>query len=86
MRHFCFISTFFLFFTEDEDISSLNPNLLLYKSAGVHNLPVMCQAFALGASKSWTNENDLNRTALHQAILSVSELILLTIDGLTYGH
>lgn len=59
-------------FTEDEDISSLNPNLLLYKSAGVHNLPVMCQAFALGANKSWTNANDLNRTALHQAILSVS--------------
>lgn len=59
-------------FTEDEDISSLNPNLLLYKSAGVHNLPVMCHAFALGASKSWTNANDANRTALHQAILSVS--------------
>lgn len=59
-------------FSEDEDISSLNPNLLLYKSAGVHNLPVMCQAFALGANKSWTNANDLNRTALHQAILSVS--------------
>ncbi|KAG4078434.1 hypothetical protein HA402_007385 [Bradysia odoriphaga] len=57
---------------EDEDISSLTPNLLLYKSAGVHNLPVMCQAFALGASKSWTNINDLNRTALHQAILSGS--------------
>lgn len=73
------IQTIFLSITEDEDIASLNPNLLLYKSAGVHNLPVMCQAFALGASKSWTNVNDSNRTALHQAILSVSVVALIKL-------
>lgn len=55
-----------------DDISCLNPNLLLYKASAVHNLPVMCQAMALGASKIWTNPDDLNRTALHQAVLSVS--------------
>lgn len=56
---------------DPDDIACLNPNLLLYKASTVHNLPVMCQAMALGASKSWTNPDDLNRTALHQAVLSV---------------
>lgn len=60
-----------------DDIACLNPNLLLYKASAVHNLPVMCQALALGASKDWTNTDDLNRTALHQAVLSVyTEFVL----------
>lgn len=57
---------------DEEDISTLNPNLLLYKAAAAHNLPVICQAFALGADKNFSNELDLNRTALHQAVLSGS--------------
>lgn len=58
--------------TDEEDIANLNPNLLLYKASAVHNIPVMCQALALGANKLWRNEADLKRTPLHQAILSVS--------------
>lgn len=57
---------------DEEDISTLNPNLLLYKAAAAHNLPVICQAFALGADKNFSNELDMNRTALHQAVLSGS--------------
>lgn len=54
-----------------EDISKLHPNLLLYKAAAAHNLPVMCEALALGADKHWENVEDKNRTALHQAVISV---------------
>lgn len=56
---------------EEEDIDKLHPNLLLYKAAAAHNLPVMCEALALGADKQWINLEDRGRTPLHQAILSV---------------
>lgn len=62
----------YCFVIDEEDIANLNPNLLLYKASAVHNIPVMCQALALGANKLWRNEADLKRTPLHQAILSVS--------------
>lgn len=51
--------------------SKLNANLMLYQASAVHNLPVMCMAFALGADKNWRNIEDHNRTYLHQAVLSV---------------
>jgi Arf-GAP/coiled-coil/ANK repeat/PH domain-containing protein len=57
---------------ECEDFVKLNPNFLLYKAASAHNLPVMCQAMALGADKNWVNLDDLDRTPLHSAVLSVS--------------
>lgn len=60
---------------DNEDIHKLNPDVLLYKAALVHNLPVMSQALALGAQKNWTNPEDLDRTALHQAVLSVSTFL-----------
>ncbi|CAD7077861.1 unnamed protein product [Hermetia illucens] len=79
---------------EEEDFSELNPDLLLYRASAGHNLPVMCMAFALGANKLWQNEKDLNRTPLHQAVLSGSvmacEYLLLngvpidTIDDIGY--
>lgn len=53
-------------------MDKLNPNFLLYKAALAHNIPVMCQALALGADKNWENALDFDRTSLHQAILSVS--------------
>lgn len=53
-------------------MDKLNPNFLLYKAALAHNIPVMCQALALGADKNWENVLDFDRTPLHQAILSVS--------------
>ncbi|XP_017461526.1 PREDICTED: arf-GAP with coiled-coil, ANK repeat and PH domain-containing protein 2 isoform X2 [Rhagoletis zephyria] len=57
---------------DEVPFSKLDANLMLYKAAAVHNLPVMCMAFALGANKHWKNPNDHNRTYLHQAVLSVS--------------
>lgn len=59
-------------FTDEEDIENLHPEMLLYKAAAAHNLPVMCAALAAGADKLWTNVNDRGRNALHQAIISVS--------------
>uniref|UniRef100_A0A1I8NN22 Arf-GAP with coiled-coil, ANK repeat and PH domain-containing protein 2 n=1 Tax=Stomoxys calcitrans TaxID=35570 RepID=A0A1I8NN22_STOCA len=52
--------------------SKLDANLMLYQASAVHNLPVMCMAFALGADKNWRNTEDFNRTYLHQAVLSGS--------------
>ncbi|XP_041769666.1 arf-GAP with coiled-coil, ANK repeat and PH domain-containing protein 2 [Anopheles merus] len=57
---------------ECEELERLSPNYLLYKAASGHNLPVMSQALALGADKSWANPHDADRTPLHAAILSGS--------------
>lgn len=59
-------------FADEEDIENLHPDMLLYKAAVAHNLPVMCAALAVGADKLWTNVNDRGRSALHQAIISGS--------------
>ncbi|XP_065337955.1 arf-GAP with coiled-coil, ANK repeat and PH domain-containing protein 2 [Cloeon dipterum] len=56
----------------EEDISTLHPDRLLYRAAQAHNLPVMCEALALGADKLWINIEDNARTAIHQAVLSGS--------------
>lgn len=52
-------------------MSTLEPDMLLYKAATAHNLPVMCHAIAMGANKNWKNPNDKGRTCLFQAIHSV---------------
>lgn len=69
----------------EEDISKLHPDTLLYMAAAAHNLPVMCEAFALGANKNWTNLKDYNRTPLHQAVLSGSVMACeyLLLNGAT---
>lgn len=59
-------------FADEEDIENLHPDMLLYKAAAAHNLPVMCVALAAGADKMWANANDRGRNAIHQAIISVS--------------
>lgn len=59
-------------FTDEEDIGNLHPEILLYKAATAHNLPVMCVSLAAGADKLWSNVNDKGRSALHQAIISGS--------------
>lgn len=66
-----------------EDIAQLRPDILLYRASLVHNLPVMSQAFALGASKTFAHEGDLNRTCLHQAVLSGSVMAVefLLLNG-----
>jgi len=66
-------------FTDEEDIENLHPEMLLYKAAAAHNLPVMCAALAAGADKLWSNVNDKNRSALHQAIISVCMTVYITL-------
>ncbi|VEN51383.1 unnamed protein product [Callosobruchus maculatus] len=56
----------------EEDISKLQPDLLLYKASTAHNLPVMCEALALGADKNWINPEDRGRSPIHAAVLSGS--------------
>lgn len=59
-------------FDVNEESTELNSDILLYKASSAHNLPVMCYALALGASKNWINQLDLKRVSLHKAVLSVS--------------
>jgi len=68
-------------------MSCLTPDMLLYSAARVHNLPVMCQALAVGANTNWINTKE-NSTVIHQAVLSGSvmacEFLLLNgakVDG-----
>ncbi|XP_066259170.1 arf-GAP with coiled-coil, ANK repeat and PH domain-containing protein 2 [Euwallacea similis] len=56
----------------DDDVSSLDSNILLYKASAADNLPVMCQALALGADKNWPNRKERDRYPLHGAVLSGS--------------
>lgn len=58
----------------EEDISKLQPDLLLYKAAAAHNLPVMGEALAQGADKCWVNPDDRGRSPIHAAVLSVSQI------------
>ena len=53
-----------------EPLDDLDANILLFRAARVHNVPLMSQALALGADRDWTNENF--STAIHQSILSGS--------------
>jgi len=63
----------------EEDISTLRPDMLLYRAAAAHNLPVMCHAIATGADRNWKNPNDNGRTSLFQAILSVRFILNIHI-------
>lgn len=56
----------------EQDLANLHSNLLLYIASAADNLPVMCQALALGADKNWPNPDDRNRHPLHAAVLTVS--------------
>lgn len=60
---------------KEELLENLQGDMLLYKATIVHNLPIMCYALAIGASKMWTNSIDSHRSSIHQAILSVGFLL-----------
>lgn len=60
-------------------MSTLKPDMLLYRGAAAHNLPVMCHAIAVGADKNWKNPNDHGRTCLFQAILSVNLIFYIRL-------
>lgn len=57
--------------SEEGNLEDFNSDMILFKATNKHNLPVMCYALASGASKSFANPKDLQRSSLHQAILSV---------------
>lgn len=59
-------------------MSSLSPDLVLFRASEAHNLPMISHSLALGANKNWHNPNDNGRSPLHQAVASVSILIFLT--------
>lgn len=67
----------------EETLSSLNPNLLLFRACEAHNLPVMCHSLALGADKNWHNSDNNSRTPLHQAVDSGSVMAVeyMLING-----
>jgi len=55
-------------------LDMLTPDMLLYRAARAHNLPVMLQALALGADTEWQcgGVGETRRTAMHQSVLSGS--------------
>ena len=55
-----------------DPLEKLSGNLLLFRAARVHNVPVMGQAVALGADRDWICEESNFSTAMHQSILSGS--------------
>ncbi|XP_074653859.1 arf-GAP with coiled-coil, ANK repeat and PH domain-containing protein 2-like isoform X2 [Tubulanus polymorphus] len=67
--------------TSLEDVTSLNPNMLLYRAAEARNLPVMLEALAHSASPNWNNPADEDRTSIVQAVksgsLSACEFLIL---------
>ena len=73
-----------------DPLSQLSPNMLLYRAARAHNLPVMLQAIALGANPEWRcgAEGEKSRSSIHQSIMSGSVmatefLILNSVKTLT---
>ncbi|KAA8579089.1 hypothetical protein FQN60_007209 [Etheostoma spectabile] len=68
---------------DEEDLSSLHPGALLYRSAALQNFPVMADALAHGANVNWNganvNQADSNgRGPLHHAtILGHTGLVCL---------
>ncbi|GFN91782.1 ARF-GAP with coiled-coil, ank repeat and ph domain-containing protein 2 [Plakobranchus ocellatus] len=67
--------------TSWEDMSRLDPHLLLYKACGARNLPVMLQALANKADPNWVNLEDGGRTpimrAIHTGSMATCEFLLL---------
>ncbi|XP_025083083.1 arf-GAP with coiled-coil, ANK repeat and PH domain-containing protein 2-like isoform X3 [Pomacea canaliculata] len=67
--------------TSWEDMSKLDPNLLLYKAAEARNLPVMLEALSNGADPNWVNPDDNDKTPIMKAVetgsLSACEFLLL---------
>ena len=57
-----------------DPLSLLCPNMLLYRAARAHNLPVMLQALALGADPEWRcgTDGEISRSSIHQSIMSGS--------------
>lgn len=58
--------------TSWEDMSTLDPNMLLFKAAQARNLAVMLEALANGADSNWVNLQEDDKTPIMKAIETVS--------------
>lgn len=69
------------FTTSWEDMSKLDPNLLLYKASGARNLPVMLEALSNKADPNWVNLEEDGKTPIMRAVqtgsLAACEFLLL---------
>ncbi|XP_055958090.1 arf-GAP with coiled-coil, ANK repeat and PH domain-containing protein 2 isoform X2 [Patella vulgata] len=67
--------------TSWEDMSKLDPNILLYKAAEARNLAVMLEALTHGADVNWANKDDEGKTPIMKAVeagsLTACEYLLL---------
>lgn len=57
--------------TSWEDMTKLDPNLLLYKASGARNLPVMIEALSNRADPNWVNMDEEGRTPIMKAVQTV---------------
>ena len=58
--------------TSWEDMSTLDPNMLLFKAAQARNLPVMLEALANKADPNWISTENVDKTPIMKAIETVS--------------
>ncbi|KAH9513503.1 Arf-GAP with coiled-coil, ANK repeat and PH domain-containing protein 2 [Bulinus truncatus] len=69
------------FTTSWEDMSKLDPNLLLYKASAARNLPVMLEALANRGDPNWVNLEEDGKTPIMKAVqtgsLAACEFLLL---------
>ncbi|XP_071514792.1 arf-GAP with coiled-coil, ANK repeat and PH domain-containing protein 2 isoform X2 [Panulirus ornatus] len=67
----------------EEPVSSLTPDLVLFRACEAHNLAMMSHSLALGANKNWHNPDEGGRTPMHEAVLSGSVMAVqhLLING-----
>ncbi|XP_068226863.1 arf-GAP with coiled-coil, ANK repeat and PH domain-containing protein 2 isoform X2 [Palaemon carinicauda] len=70
-------------YVTEESLSTLNPDVLLFRACEAHNLPMMCLGLAMGANKNWNNPDQSGRTPIHQAVESDSVMALeyMLING-----
>ncbi|KAG7162761.1 arf-GAP with coiled-coil, ANK repeat and PH domain-containing protein 2-like isoform X2 [Homarus americanus] len=66
-----------------EPLSSITPNLVLFRACEAHNLAMISCCLALGANKNWHNPAESGRTPMHQAVISGSVMAVqhLLING-----
>ncbi|XP_045112672.1 arf-GAP with coiled-coil, ANK repeat and PH domain-containing protein 2-like isoform X2 [Portunus trituberculatus] len=56
----------------EEPLSSLHPDMVLYRASEADNLGMISYGLALEANKNWHNPEDNGQTPLHQAVASCS--------------
>ncbi|KAK8375630.1 hypothetical protein O3P69_008439 [Scylla paramamosain] len=59
-------------YVKEESLSSLYPDMVLYRASEADNLGMISYSLALEANKNWHNPDDNGQTPLHQAVASCS--------------